>query len=208
VAALNKHPDRASADAIRLLLLTGARRGEILSMRWLDIDLDSGTWSRKALTLKQDRDHAIPLSDAALALLHSIRDQQIGGRSGQGLGTYVFPSATSESKHLVAIRKLWRNILKEAELRNFRIHDLRHSFASQLVSTGASLELISSLLGHADVKTTQRYSHLYDSVERTAVDRIGAWIEAAGQPEPPKPPETPALSGQVVKFPRGSRKTS
>jgi integrase len=192
VAALAQHPDRAAADAIKLLLLTGARRGEVLSMRWLDVDLGAATWNRKAADLKQGRDHSLPLSAPAAALLRSVADTQSNGGK-RPLGEFVFASAASKTQHLVAIRRLWRNVIKTADLPDFRIHDLRHSVASQLISSGASLALVGSLLGHSSPAVTQRYAHLYDSVEREAVDKIGAWIETAGMPEAAQPPSAPVI---------------
>jgi integrase len=204
VAALAQHPDRQSADAIKLLLLTGARRGEVLSMRWADVDLDAATWSRKAVDLKQGRDHALPLSAPAIAILSAIRDEQ-SGKGKRALGEWVFPSAASKSKHLVAIRRLWRNVVKTAELGDLRLHDIRHTVASQLVSSGASLALVGSLLGHSSPQITARYAHLIDTVEREAVGKIGAWVEAAGgAPTPPEPPP----SGDVIKSPRPRRDPS
>jgi integrase len=85
--------------------------------------------------------------------------------------------------------------VKTADLGDLRLHDLRHSFASQLVSSGASLALIGSLLGHSSPAATARYSHLFDSVERDAVTRVGAIIEAAGVDQPPSAPVIP-LSDQ------------
>ena len=194
VAALAKHPDRQGADAIKLLLLTGARRGEVLSMRWGDLDLTAGTWNRKAADLKQGRDHSVPLSPPALTILSALRDEQTANGK-RALGEFVFPSAVSTARHLVEVRRLWRNVVKTADLGDLRLHDLRHSFASQLVSSGASLALIGSLLGHSSPAVTARYSHLFDSVERDAVTRVGAIIEAAGLDQPPSAPVIP-LSDQ------------
>ena len=173
-------------------------------MRWADVDLDAATWSRKAVDLKQGRDHALPLSAPAIAILSAIRDEQ-SGNGKRALGEWVFPSAASKSKHLVAIRRLWRNVVKTAELGDLRLHDIRHTVASQLVSSGASLALVGSLLGHSSPQITARYAHLIDTVEREAVGKIGAWVEAAGgAPTPPEPPP----SGDVIKFPRPRRDPS
>jgi len=80
------------------------------------------------------------------------------------------------------VQRVWRNVLKAAKLSDLRIHDLRHSFASQLVSSGASLPLIGALLGHSNPTTTHRYAHLFDDPMRKAVDRVGAVIVNAGKP--------------------------
>jgi site-specific recombinase XerD len=59
---------------------------------------------------------------------------------------------------------------------NVRVHDIRHSFASILVSAGASLPLIGQMLGHTQVQTTQRYAHLYDDPLRKAAETVGAFM--------------------------------
>ena len=87
--ALAEHPDKQAADVIRLLLLTGARRGEVLAMRWADVDLTEGTWSKPASSTKQREAHEVPLSAPARQLLSEIREQQAGKR--HAVGEYVFP---------------------------------------------------------------------------------------------------------------------
>src|SRR5690606_38705794 len=68
------------------------------------------------------------------------------------------------------LRRFWRHIQKQVRIEDVRIHDLRHTFASLLVSGGASLEMIGKLLGHSQMQTTQRYAHLMDSPLRAGVD--------------------------------------
>ncbi|HXA47962.1 MAG TPA: tyrosine-type recombinase/integrase [Burkholderiaceae bacterium] len=167
--ALAKCDDKKFVGIIMLLLLSGARRGEVLSMRWDAIDLKRGIWTKEASETKQRRDHIVPLSAAALEVLKKIE------RCGQ----YVFPS-DSKSGHVVDIKKRWPALCKAADITNLHIHDLRHSFASQLVSTGASLPLIGSLLGHSNPSTTLRYSHLFNDVERDAVEKVGKVVTDAG----------------------------
>ena len=70
------------------------------------------------------------------------------------------------------IRRFWIGIQAEAKLPDVRIHDLRHTFASLLVSGGASLEMIGKLLGHTQMQTTQRYAHLMDSPLRDGVNAV------------------------------------
>jgi integrase len=161
-----------AADVIRLLLLTGCRLGEALAARWDDIDLTAGTWTKPASTTKQKADHVAPLSGPARQLLAALQRKTNG--------PWVFP-ADSESGHRIAIRKNWLVILKAARIKGLRIHDLRHSFASQLASNGASLPLIGSLLGHSNPVTTARYAHLFNDPQREAVERIGAIIANGGR---------------------------
>jgi integrase len=180
-AALAKHADKQAADIIRLLLLTGARRGEVLSMRWADVDLAAGIWTKPASTTKQAAEHIVPLSAPARQLLSEIRERQAGKR--QALGTFVFPGS-GDSGHVVELKRAWRQLTKAAGISGVRIHDLRHSFASQLASSGASLPLIGALLGHSNPTTTHRYAHLFDDPQRAAVEKVGALIENAGKPAP------------------------
>jgi integrase len=187
-AALAAHPDKQTANIIRLLLLTGARRGEILSMRWADIK--DGTWTKPASATKQKSDHCVPLSAPAQQLLSEIREST---RNLNARGEYVFPS-DGKTGHVVEIKKGWASLCTAAGIKGLRIHDLRHSFASQLASAGASLPLIGALLGHSNPITTQRYAHLYDDPQKAAVEKVAAIIEAAGN----------GKAGDTVKpFPKG-----
>jgi len=173
VTALAAHPDRQAADIVRMLLLTGARRGEVFAMRWADIDLTEGTWTKPGSTTKQKTEHIAPLSAPARQLLAEISDKQ-----RKPLGTFVFPG-DSATGHAVELKRAWRTICKAADITGLRVHDLRHSFASQLVSGGASLPLIGALLGHSNPTTTARYAHLFQDPQRAAVEKVGAVITAA-----------------------------
>jgi integrase len=163
--------DRDVADVIRLLLMTGARRGEVLAMKWADLDLTAGTWSKPPSSVKQDKRHTVPLSAPARQVL-AARPRA---------DEFVFPGA-GQSGHAVNVWRQWKRILKVAKIEGLRIHDLRHSFASELVSSGASLPLIGSLLGHRNVQTTSRYAHLYRDVQLAAVERVGSAVVNAGKP--------------------------
>jgi len=178
-AALSAHTDQQIANVFRVLLLTGARRGEVLGMRWADVDLTDGKWTKPGSTTKQKTEHEVPLSEPARQLLSEIRDAQAGKRKVPG--EFVFPGA-GDSRHIVNIKRAWRSLCKAAGVTGLRVHDLRHSYASFLASGGASLPLIGALLGHSNPVTTQRYAHLFDDVQRTATERVGAIIGAAGQP--------------------------
>src|SRR5262245_31599876 len=155
--ALAEHEDKQAANVIRVLLLTGCRIGEALSMRWADVDLATGVWAKAAATVKQKTDHVVPMSAPLRQLLATIRDEQTAAHPKR-LAEFVFPSVIgSSSGHRVGIRRDWRSLLTTAGITGLRIHDLRHSFASELVSTGASLALIGQLLGHSTQSTTHRY---------------------------------------------------
>ena len=228
-AALAEHSDQRSADAIRLLVLTGARRGETLSATWEQFDLEAGVWTKPSAATKQRKSHRIPLSPPAREHLVSIRQRQDVGER------FVFPGdvpgrpVTDVKKSWAALTAratvlLWasqpetpagklvarlreskpegalpslaecRAVAKDlpAGLTDARLHDLRHSFASVLVSGGASLPLIGAMLGHTQVSTTARYAHLADDPLRAAAERVGEVWKAA---------ETAKL-GEVVRMPR------
>jgi integrase len=158
------HTNRQSANIVRLLLLTGARKGEVLSMRWEDLDLEAGVWTKPSSHTKQKKEHRVPLSAPARELLAGIE------RSGP----WVFPGDTAEG-HQSDIKRFWAAVRKKTGIRA-RPHDLRHTYASVLASSGASLPLIGALLGHSLPQTTARYAHLFDDPLRAATERVGAIV--------------------------------
>jgi integrase len=170
--ALDKHDDQQAADIFRLCLLTGCRVGEAMAARWNDVDLTAGVWTKPGSTTKQRTDHLVPLSAPAKQLLVALRKRTNS--------EWVFP-ADSAPGHRVTVQKSWVSLCKAAKIAGLRIHDLRHSFASQLASSGASLPLIGSLLGHNNPITTHRYAHLFDDPQRAAVERVGRIITNGGR---------------------------
>ncbi len=163
--ALTELPDQGAANAIRLLLLTGARRGEVLAAKWTDFDLEEGSWVKPASTTKQKKTHRVPLSDAAVALLKDMRG------SAPKEVVHLFPPPEGQTPHRLDLDDAWGILRKTADIGTARLHDLRHTFASVLASAGQSLPMIGSLLGHSSPTTTHRYAHLYDDPQRAAVER-------------------------------------
>ena len=172
--ALAEFPEKDVADVVRLLLLTGARKDEVLSMKWAHLDLTAGTWSKPPSSTKQNEAHTAPLSAPARVLLAERLSRKADGE-------FVFPGR-GDKHHLGDFWHSWRRLLKAAGVKELRVHDLRHSFASELVSGGASLPLIGALLGHSNPATTHRYAHLFDDAQRAAVERVGSAITNAGKP--------------------------
>lgn len=86
-----------------------------------------------------------------------------------GDSEWVFPGRIS-GQPIKELKTLWKTLLKEAGLENVRIHDLRHTHASHLVSSGLSLSIVGKLLGHTQASTTQRYAHLADEPLRQAAE--------------------------------------
>jgi integrase len=167
-AALDKLPDRGAADAVRLLLLTGARRGELLAAKWDDIDLDAGVWNKPGATTKTKTLHSIPLSKPACRLLVEMRKR--------APSDWLFPALLRDG-HRLHINAAWIELRRTAKLPGVRLHDLRHTYATILASSGLSLPVIGKLLGHSTPIMTQRYAHLTDDPLRQATERVGAVIE-------------------------------
>jgi integrase len=166
---LDAHPDQQVANAFRLLLLTGARSGEVFAAAWGQFDLAAGRWTKPSSHTKQKKQHVVPLSPQAQQLLHRIR------RGQDDAEIFVFPSS-GESGHVTTLKKSWREICKAAGIANLRIHDLRHSYASLAINAGWSLPVIGALLGHTQPGTTHRYAHLVDDVLARATNSVGAVV--------------------------------
>ncbi len=164
--ALATHPERVSANAIRLLMLTGARRNEVLAARWDMFDLDAGVWVKPSAHTKQRKEHRVPLSIPARQLLLDIR--------ASSASPYVFPGRGDGP--LTDIKRTWSAVCAASEVRDCRLHDLRHTYASILASAGLSLPIIGALLGHTQTQTTARYAHLLDDPLRAATERVGAVV--------------------------------
>jgi len=164
-AALDAAEDQRAAGIIRMCMLTGARVGEVRTARFEQFNLDYAIWSKPAATTKQRKIHRVPVSQDVVAI---VRQRQLVVPRGT---PWLFPGdAIGQPVH--NIRRFWRTIQRQADLPDVRIHDLRHTFASLLVSGGASLEIIGRLLGHSQMQTTQRYAHLMESPLRAGVDSV------------------------------------
>jgi integrase len=166
--ALAGLPDQGAANAVRLLLLTGARRGELLAARWTDVDLNVGVWTKPGATTKQRTTHRVPLSEASCRLLAGMKD----GAASE----YLFPPPRGCTLHRIDIDDAWRALRQAADIPDVRLHDLRHTYASVLASSGMSLPIIGALLGHTKAQTTLRYAHLLDDPLRAATERASAII--------------------------------
>jgi integrase len=163
--ALAADQDQQAVSVLRLLILTGARKNEVLTMRWDDLDLKAGIWVKPHTRTKQKTEHRVPLSAPARIMLRDI----------ERTSEFVFPGHFGAA-HRINIEDAWRRVRKGAKLTGFRLHDLRHSYASHLASAGIGLHIIGALLGHSEPKTTHRYAHLMDDPLRVAAERAGAAI--------------------------------
>ena len=171
VAALSAHPERVSASAIHLMLLTGCRRGEALAARWAEFDLDNRIWIKPSAHTKQRRLHRAVLSKPAADLLRSLRET--------ATTEYVFPGASG--RPLTDVKRTWQTVRVAAGLADVRLHDLRHTYASFLASSGHSLLTIGKMLGHTQTQTTARYAHLFDDPLREAADSVAVSMSSSRQ---------------------------
>ena len=174
------HP--AAAAAFRLLLFTGCRLREILHLKWGDVDFERGM-----LFLRESKTGRKPviLNAPALAVLESL----------PRAGSYVI-AGDDPGKPRSDLKRPWRAVANHAGLEGFRIHDLRHSFASIGAGSGMGLPIVGKLLGHAQPRTTQRYAHLDNDPLRRASESIGATLAAAMDRKP---------SGEVVPLQRSAK---
>lgn len=168
---------------VPMLIVTGARKREVLDARWEDFDLDRRSW--RIHTTKLGKARHVPLSDGAISVLQAV--PQIEGCP------WVFANPKTQ-KPYVAIHCSWDTARKAAGLADVRMHDLRHSFASFLVNAGRTLYEVQHLLGHTQIKTTQRYSHLS---QHTLLDASNAATRAVGGMFLPFTPSGAAAQGTV-----------
>ena len=180
--ALDNYSDQSAANAIRLIALTGSRKNEVLKATWEEFDLDRGDWTKPSHHTKQKKIEHVPLSNAAITLLHSMRPADAAGplflgKDGKSPRTGIRKPWTAISRAAglaVSIEKPGKRRHKVIKwIARFRIHDLRHTFASHLVSKGTSLQIVGKLIGHTQAATTQRYAHLAPSALREAANDFG-----------------------------------
>jgi integrase len=170
LAALEaEHRLSATATAaIRLLLLTGCRKSEILSLRWESVDIERG-----CLHLPDSKTGAkdVLLAAPAVKLLAELPRR----------GDHVLPAATS-GRHYTGLQKDWERVRTRAGLAGVRVHDLRHTFGSTAGEAGLNAFMIAKMLGHRQIRTTELYTHLSDDPTRAAINHTAGRIDAAMAP--------------------------
>lgn len=173
LSVLNTNHNRPACQAFLWLLSTGARCGEAIGAKWSHIDREMRTWRIPAANSKSKRVRSVPLNDTAMEIL-------------DGLGTEKHPSGHLfiSSKHnepFTDLSKAWQIVRIEAGLPKCRLHDLRHTFASTLVSSGESLYAVTCLLGHADGSTAMRYSTMSSASLQQATNAVSNRLREAMQ---------------------------
>lgn len=154
-------------DLVVLALSTGARRGELLNLRWSQVDLPR----RIAILKKTKNGHvrALPLSGLALELM------QARSKVRQINSDLVFAGRTDPTKPL-HFRSAWLTAVKRAGISDFKFHDLRHSCASYLAMNGATLAEIAEVLGHRTLSMVKRYAHLSQGHVASVVERMNSKV--------------------------------
>ncbi len=181
---------------LMFLLSTGARLNEAVQAKWQQIDLDNGVWKIPASNSKSKKVRSVPLNESALWVLGEAKL----------LGVSDFPFANPDTgQPYQAVRRVFYRLCEKAKVK-LRIHDLRHSFASMLVSGGRSLYEVQQILGHSDPKVTMRYAHLSAKALQAAANTASVivprklkaddgGVEVAGQPVP---------TANIVQFPKAA----
>jgi integrase len=157
-------------DHIRPLVLlalnTGLRRGELLGLTWGSVNFSAKLLTVTAATAKSGHTRRIPLNVEALSTLTAWHERR-GKPAAEAL---VFPGHDGE--RMTRIDTAWGTLMKTAGLKNFRLHDCRHHFASRLVQAGVDLYTVKELLGHSEIAMTEKYSHLAPDNLRLAVEKV------------------------------------
>ena len=173
--ALERHAQRsesarAQADIIRLLLLTGCRKNEIVRLRWQEVGTD-----RLSLSDSKTGPRHVFLNAQARAVIERRKDGSTGD--------WVFPSVRNPAGPQSDMIPLWYTVRREAGIEDVRLHDLRHSVATHAVMQGVPLPIVARILGHRHPGMTLRYAHVGDSEVEAAAERVGQVIARLLAPE-------------------------
>jgi integrase len=180
LSALNTSPYIMEVNAIKLLLLTGSRKSEVLQARWEQFNFDEKMWLKLSPSVKQKKVSLIPLNTFAIEILLEMKASIQNSKecvNGKIISTneYLFFN-TKTKKPLGDIKRFWETLCKTAGIENLHMHDLRHTFASILANNGIDLHQTGKLLGHSNTRTTERYSHLHNNTLRNASELVGGVV--------------------------------
>jgi integrase len=179
--AVGEYPNRTVRDMLYLALFTGARKGNLIAMRWEDISFEMNLWTVPAAKSKSGHELPVALSSHAMRILTA--------RRSLSPSPFVFPG--NHDGHMGSPNKAWIWILERAGMPGFRMHDLRRSLASFQIDTGTPLEVIQKTLGHESKVTTEVYARMamgpvMESLERATEEMLkgcGDLNTADGLPE-------------------------
>ena len=183
--ALEEEKKNPNSKIIRLIFSTGSRKSEVLSAKWKDFDLEKGTWFKKAASTKQKKDSHIPLNKEAFGIVKSLRKNTLSSEALEDCREmivsneeFLFYNPKTQT-NVKDIKAFWKKVCTSAGIKNARIHDLRHTFASILVNEGVTLQVAGKLMGHSDTRTTERYSHLVNATLKQATDIFSSKVTKA-----------------------------
>lgn len=152
------------APFVLLAMNTGCRRGELFNLTWQDVDLVGRVLTVRGEGAKSGRTRHVPLNTEAHDVLKAWQTGAVADR--------VFPANEAGGK-MTTLKTAWSKLLEDARITHFRLHDLRHHFASRLVQNGVDLASVRALLGHSDFALTLRYAHLAPENLAAAVAKLG-----------------------------------
>lgn len=182
---LEKFEDQRAADAVRLAILTGQRRREVLGARFSEFDLHKGAWKIPAERDKAKRGKLISIPRAAIEVVRSRLEARAEfDHKDPRRNTDLLFTETGHAP-LVDLKKPWAAIREAFKMPALRFHDLRHSFASLLINKGHSLYVVGAALGHSRPETTARYAHL----ERETLEKAAQHVGSVFDDSPRKLPE-------------------
>jgi integrase len=168
LGAIQKSPNKMLQYIVPMLILTGARKNEVINAKWEDINFEQRVW--RIPMSKSGKARHVPISDGVEQLLSNVP-----AFDGCDL---VFPNPKT-LKPYVSFYYAWDTARKSVGLGDVRVHDLRHSFASFLVNAGRSLYEVQKILGHTQIKTTQRYAHLSQESLLSAANAVSNAVPIA-----------------------------
>ena len=170
--ALEEEENITTRDYFYISLYTGARKANVLAMRWDEVNFTSQEW--RIPKTKNGDSLTLPLVQEAIKILKE-RKKELGKLDLPALQKeWIFPSLTSKSGHLEEPKKVWQRILQKAGIKDLRIHDIRRTLGSYQAITGASLPIIGKSLGHKSGQATQIYSRMnLDPVRNSLEKAIG-----------------------------------
>ncbi|WP_457600605.1 tyrosine-type recombinase/integrase [Hydrogenivirga sp.] len=157
--------------AVIFALNTGLRAGEIFTLRWDQVDFKNRKIYIEPMNTKTKKIYKIPMNKTVYELLMELREEQKEKEISHG---YVFTNSKGEpySAEWSGYRKAFRTACKKAGIKNFRFHDLRHTFASWVAMKSKDIYAVQKLLHHSDLSMTKRYAHLTDEYLQEVVDSI------------------------------------
>jgi integrase len=170
--ALEEEQNEIAKDYIYISLYTGARKSNILEMRWDQINFTTKEW--RIPKTKNGDAVTLPLIKEAVEVLKERKKQNAKIELETLQQEYVFPSLTSKSGHLTDPKKAWHRILKKAKIDDLRLHDIRRTLGSYQAIAGTSLPVIGKSLGHKTSQATQIYARMnLDPVRQSLENAVG-----------------------------------